>query len=247
MRKNIQNDKPNDPILSLSTLQNAVNKAARDVLPDIKPKSQHKRKISENTRDLYAKRQRLYKSMSQEERNQLSKDISNSTREDYISYIDNIITDIERAEMCGDPREVARQVKILSGKNKKSSPMPSKDLNGNPIVSSEELLQSWNKFLAEKFKSPDIDLDRPREQTVSPLDLLDDKELEECMNEMNDGKAPGSWDNIPIEAFKYSEVAKQELFRVVRLIWETEIIPPELVKGIFIMLYKKNNKDDFKN
>ena len=55
---------------------------------------------------------------------------------------------------------------------------------------------------------------------------------------MKDGKAPG-WDNIPIEAFKYSEVAKQELFRVVRPISETEIIPPELVKGIFIMLYKK--------
>ena len=85
--------------------------------------------------------------------------------------------------MCGDSREVARQVKILSGKNKKSSPMPSKDSNGNPIVSSEELLQSWNKFLAEQFKSPDIDLDRPtcREQTVSHLDLLNDKELEECL------------------------------------------------------------------
>ena len=117
--------------------------------------SQHKRKISENTRDLYAKRQRLYKTMSQEERNRLAKDISNSTREDYISYIDTIITNIEQADMSGDSREVSRQVKILSGKSFKSSPMPSKDLSGNPIVSSEELLQTWNIFLAEKFKSPD--------------------------------------------------------------------------------------------
>ena len=60
-------------------------------------------------------------------------------------------------------------------------------------------MQTWNVFLAEKFKSPDIDLNRAREHTVSPLDLLDDKELEECLMKMKDGKAPG-WDNIQIEA-----------------------------------------------
>ena len=124
--------------------------------------------------------------------------------------------------------------------------MPSKDLNGDPIVSTEELLSSWNKFLTEKFKSPSADLIRPRELTVSPEDNISEKELEDCLRSMKDGKAPG-WDNLPIEAFKYSKVAKEELFRIVRLIWDTESIPPDLVKGVFIMLYKKNSRDDFKN
>ena len=31
------------------------------------------------------------------------------------------------------------------------------------------------------------------------------------------------------------------------MIWDTEIVPPELVKGIFMMLYKKKDRDDFSN
>ena len=124
--------------------------------------------------------------------------------------------------------------------------MPSKDLNGDPIMSTEQLLSSWNTFLSDKFKPPEIDSTRVCEATVSPEEYLTEDELEDCLKNMKDGKAPGP-DDLPIEAFKYSTAAKSELFRVIRLIWDTECIPPELVKGVFVMLYKKNNRDEFKN
>ena len=59
--------------------------------------------------------------------------------------------------------------------------MPSKDLKGDPITSAEQLLKAWNEFLADKFSSPDCDLDRPREHTVSNEDSLSDKELDEAL------------------------------------------------------------------
>ena len=38
-----------------------------------------------------------------------------------------------------------------------------------------------------------------------------------------------------------------ELFRICVLIWNTEQVPVEMMIGIFIMLYKKNSRDDFNN
>jgi len=81
---------------------------------------------------------------------------------------------------------------------------------------------------------------------VSPDDHLTKAELEECLAALKDGKAPGA-DDIPVEAYKHSPAAKRELFRITDLIWNIESPPPELVKGIFIMIHKKKSKDDFGN
>ena len=113
-------------------------------------------------------------------------------------------------------------------------------------MSSEQLLSSWNKFLTKKFEPPDTDTDRSREHTVGSEDHLSDDELEDRLKALKTGRVPG-WDEIPAEAYQNSVSAKNELFRIVRLLWETEIIPPEIVRGIFIMLYKKKERNDFNN
>ena len=124
--------------------------------------------------------------------------------------------------------------------------MPSKDLSGDPIMSTDQLLSAWNAFLAKKFSSPPADLQRRREHNASPDESITNQELEECLAALKSGKAPGH-DGIPIEAFKHSPAAKAELFRIVHMIWNTESFPPDLVRGIFIMFYKKKCKDDFSN
>ena len=58
------------------------------------------------------------------------------------------------------------------------------------------------------------------------------------MRVQHDNKAPGC-DGIPIEAYRGSPAAKQELFAIVRLMWQTEVIPPAFVRGTCVMLYKK--------
>ena len=41
--------------------------------------------------------------------------------------------------------------------------------------------------------------------------------------------------------------ATNELFRICRMMWHSERIPPELVRGTFIMLHKKGSRDDMAN
>ena len=184
--------------------------------------------------------------MSQEDRKSASHAISNSIRDDYIAYLDRILSDMEAADRTGNTREMSRLRKLLSGKSKSSMTTPSKDMQGNPILSQDHLLSAWNEFLSQKFASPDADNDRPREHTVSPHDTLSDQELEEALASLKSGKAPGI-DLIPIEAYQQSPSAKAELFRLTRLIWDTEECPDASVLGIFLMMYKKNDRNDFGN
>ena len=124
--------------------------------------------------------------------------------------------------------------------------MPSKDMNGKPITSEKQLLAAWNSFLSQKFAKPMSDNHQPTEATVPPEDTLLDSELETALKSLKSGKAPGT-DNIPIEAYKYSMSSKNELFRICHLIWRSEFVPTEMLVGIFIMLYKRNSRNDFGN
>ena len=124
--------------------------------------------------------------------------------------------------------------------------MPSKDLSGNPITTSEQLLTSWNEFLSKKFAVPASDVNRRREHVVSKEDILTDEELDKALSGMKTGKAPG-WDDVPVELYQNSKTAKEELFRIIRLIYDSETVPPELVRGVFIMLYKNKDRNDFSN
>ena len=234
------------PAESLAALTKSVSSAASSIIPKRSQLSLRRRNTSTRTRDLYASRQANYNNMSKEQRKEASRAITNSAREDYQSYVGSIITDIEAADRTGNVREVSRLSRTLSGKCSSSTTMPSKDLSGDPILSSEQLVSAWNTFLAKKFATPPSDINRERDQTASPDDQLTTAELEECLVALKSGKAPGA-DGIPAEAYKYSPAAKSELFRITILIWDIELPPPELVMGIFIMFYKKKSKDDFAN
>ena len=184
--------------------------------------------------------------MDEQQRKTASHQIGKSIRDDYLSYIDGILRDMETAERTGNTREITRLRKILSGKSNSSRIMPSKDLNGSPISSQQQLLESWNEFLTIKFETPETDIGRAREHTVSPNDHLSNDELEECLKSLKNDKAPGH-DGIPIEGYQHSPTARVELFRIVHIMWDTEDIPPELIKGLFIMLFKKGERNDFGN
>ena len=235
-----------DPAAAYANLCRSINEAAESSLPVKRARPMRKRKVSSRTKELYDTRRANYEKMTKEEQNAARRAISKSTRDDYLAYIDSIITDMEAAERSGNSREVTKLRKLLSSNNSSSQTMPSKDMKGDPILSEKQLLDSWNEFLTEKFAPPSVDIGREREATVPPNDPLLKDELETAFKSLKTGKAPG-WDKIPIEAFKYSTAAKQELFRITHLIWDTEIVPADMLIGIFIMLYKKNNRNDFGN
>ena len=248
VRQNLSSEQydHNSPAESLAALTKSVSSAASSTIPKCSHLSLRRRNISSQTRELYASREANYNNMTTEQRKEISHAITNSAREDYRSYVDGLITDIEAADRSGNIREVTRLTKILSGNCSSSASMPSKDLSGHPILSAEQLVTAWNTFLSKKFAPPPSDTNRERDQSASPDEQLTTSELEECLDALSSGKAPGA-DGIPAEAYKHSPAAKGELFRITRLIWDIEQPPPELVMGIFIMFYKKKCKDDFAN
>ena len=111
----------------------------------------------------------------------VSRAITNSARDDYHSYVDRIITDIEAADATGNTRQITCLTKLLSGRSAKPTIMPSKDLSSNPIMSTDQLLSAWNAFLSKKFFSPPADLQRRRVHTASLDESITNQELEECL------------------------------------------------------------------
>ena len=63
---------------------------------------------------------------------------------------------------------------------------------------------------------------------------------------LRSSKATGC-DNVPVVAYRGSVHATNELFRICRMMCHSERIPPELVRGTFIMLHKKGSRDDMAN
>ena len=175
--------------------------------------------------------------MSKEELISARRNIYKSGRDDYRKYVDSILQEIEKADRTGNSRAVTKLTKLLTRKSN-STVMPSKNHSGEPITSTDELLTCWNEFLAKKFAAPECDHDRCIEELVSYEDHLTDKELDDALDGMKNDKAPG-WDDMPAELYQNSPSAKAELYRIIRMIWDTEVVPPEMVRGIFIMLYKK--------
>ena len=230
---------------SFRDLLNTVSNAAKATLPVRKPMSLRKRHVSDRTKQLYADRVNRYEKMTPMERKSAARTVRELCRNDYRDYISKVVSDIETADRSGNFREVSKLVRVLANK-RSSSIMPCKDHSGNLITSSEQLLQAWNTFLEKKFAAPACDSGKSREATVSPEDHLSDDELDKSLFAMKPGKAPG-WDVAPVELYQNSETARAELYRILRLIWDNEDIPVEMVKGIFIMFYKKKDRNCFAN
>ena len=143
---------------------------------------------------------------------------------------------------------VTKLTRILTHKDRRTSCNPSKGADGRPITTTTQLLSEWKKFLGAKFQRPTADADRNHENLVAEEDVLGYDELGVCLKALRSGKATRC-DNVPIEAYRGSVHATNELFRICRMMWHSERIPPELVGGggTFIMLHKKGPRDDMAN
>ena len=66
------------------------------------------------------------------------------------------------------------------------------------------------------------------------------------MKSLKSNKAWGP-DNIPVEQYKSSDAATEELFDVLLSIWQEETIPEDFALGDMMMHYKKKSSDDRSN
>ena len=231
---------------SLARLTKCVSAAARETLPVKQPKPLRKREVSLRTKLLFEERRRNFNKMNQQDRRESTRAIAVSSRDDFRHYVHKVLDDIEEAESVGNMRSVTKLTRILAHKDRRTSCNPSKGADGRLITTTEQLLTGWDKFLGAKFQRPTADADRNLENLVAEEDVLGYDELEVCLKALRSGKATGC-DNVPVEAYRGSVHATNELFRICRMMWHSERIPPELVRGTFIMLHKKGSRDDMAN
>ena len=102
---------------SLTNLQGAVTAAATLVLPPKQAMPLRKRQICRRTKELYKSRRVNFSRMSTPERRNASRAIMNSCREDYRSYVDGVLNDMENTEATDNIREVSRLTKVLVAKS----------------------------------------------------------------------------------------------------------------------------------
>ena len=134
--------------------------------------------------------------------------ISTSCREHNREHVDGIRNDMEAAELCGNSREVFTLTRILSGRLHTRSINPSKALNRDLLVTQDQRLDEWSKFLGAKFASPDGE--------------FGDEDLHKCIDALPCGKGPGC-ESVPVEAYRGSVEATKELFRICRLMQHNEL------------------------
>ena len=202
--------------------------------------------VSNRIRQLYEQRRRDFAKLSEDERMVAKRAISTSCREDHREHGNGILKAMDAAERCGNSRQVSRLTCLLSVKRHTPRINPSKDLNGDLLDTQDQLLDEWSKFLGAQFASPYADKNRSLECLTVEDAELGDEELHKCLEALRFGKAPGC-DNVPVEAYRGTVEATKELFRICRLMWYTERIPPELVRGMFVMLHNKWSRDDYRN
>ena len=155
------------------------------------------------------------------------------------------------ANKKGDTKEIYRGVKAISGTKKPFvTKQPTLNKKGKRISDPEELANVWTEFLAEKFSPTKLESLRAELEELQgcaePGSELNREEFDAAVKCMKNGKAAGK-DGIPAEVWKNSQAAGETLFQFLRVVWDKEVVSPNLAVGIFVMIHKKDSQDDCAN
>lgn len=232
----------------LRRMNNCLRSTIKECVHDKKRLNDIKREISDRTRLLYEARAAKFSKISAQGdtvsaqlRKRWNRRIKDSNLKDYHAWLRKMATKMEEADRVGDSETVFRVVKIVSGlMTTASGKAPSVDEDGKLILDQKRLAQVWRQFLAAKFPTTEAETKRDPYEELGPqliADPLTEEAFERAVKKLKIGKACGP-DGIPGEVFKNSETAAKELYKLLKLMWEREYIPPELVRATFILLYK---------
>ena len=232
----------------LKRLNTCVKKAIDVCVPAKKRLSQIKREPSERTRNIYDARAKKFSSIlsrggkvTKQLRKRWHRKIKDANLSDYNNWLDSMTTKMEEANKIGDSESIFRIVKIISGLiTTATSQAPAVKKDGGLILDQQELAKVWQTFLTDKFKATNAELERDAYAELGPqliADPLTEQAFVRALKKLKKGKACGP-DGIPGEVYYNSQTAALELYQLLKVIWEREYVPAELVRASFVMLYK---------
>ena len=147
--------------------------------------------------------------------------------------------------MEGDTRKIYNLVNMLSTKPKQPPANLTRDSTGKLFHDPKEVANAWGNFLKEKFSTTHAETQRP---DLPPLPKVHDpitrKEFNTAVKQLKTGKALGP-DGVPATVYKFCPKINNELFHLLRYMWEEEVVPTSMATAKFKMLFKhKGSSDD---
>ena len=242
------------PDARLTRMNTCIQSAIQKCVPSKKRLSTTKRATSESTNRLYETRAQKYDhiiaqggTITKRMRKRWNRKIRDANLRDYNMWLDSMATEMEEADKRGDSKTIFKNVKLVSGlMTAAQTQTPSRDKNDTLILDHNRLAEVWQEFLQGKFQATDAEAERDPYAELGPqliADPLTEQAFVRALKRLKKGKACGP-DGIPSEVYLNCENAARELYELLKIIWEHEYVPPELVRAAFIMIFKNKGSPD---
>ena len=216
-------------------LQGALVDAAEVVIPKEKRKKK-KPWITDEILDLMELRRRL-KNTSQSRYRVLDRRIQQMCRVKKEEWLDERCKEIEENEKV-NPREMADQIRELSGKKGIARSTVIKDVNGNILTDRQEVLERWREYVQELYS--DQRGEKPEFDVIEPGPPILKVEVEKAVRSMKWRKAEGS-DGVVVEMVEAAgDFAISKITNLANTIYSTGEVPENMKESEFLVIPKKN-------
>ena len=225
----------------------AIHLAMEKTLPARRRGTSVHRKVSERTKDLFRRRREMRTNGTEEQFDQIQKEIRESSLADYTSWVREWTDVIGDAESIGNTRGIYNGVKALARKPEKPPTNLNTDKDGHILKCAEDVAATWHQFLQAKFAATAAECDRPQMEQLpctKGKHGLSTARFMQGLKKMNTGKAVGP-DQIPTKLYKHSQKCQRLLCQLIQKIWLEEEVPAAFARATFVMLYKhKGSSND---
>ena len=212
-------------------LSESIRQTIDEVVSPRQRKNYNGRKMSQRTLHLHQQRIRDFNSgrqITKVDRTAWYKVLKEAGLDDYKDWVKSWVEQIKAADNLGNIKEISKGVKVLSGKTRSTKrTQPSMTRQGTTITCADELGDLWQQFLEKKFSATELENTRDEltdleEYDSVEKDALTEKEFLIAVKRMKKAKATGP-DCIPAEVWKYSQLAKDELYFYLRALCALEM------------------------
>lgn len=172
---------------------------------------------------------------------QLQIQIRRKIREAKETYFSDKCKEIEDLQNKYDNFNLNKKVKELAGMNKRNTSNILLDKEGNIIMETEQKLERWKEYIEELFYDQRMENTPSEHQDGDVGPEITKCEVEHALESMKNKKSAGP-DEIPSELLKLINDKNIDiLVSLYNTIYNTGIIPKEMLTSTFICLPKKVN------
>lgn len=138
-----------------SHLCEAIKAAAKKTLPVKRESKLTQRKVSLRTKSLFAKKRSVLQkeNADKEALRQVKLDIQQFCLDDFKTWVDETVAEMEKSNELGDVRSIYNLVNLLCNKPRPPPCNLTVNSDGNILQSPDEAAACWRKFLQEKFQA----------------------------------------------------------------------------------------------